>query len=171
METYSSIKLSEYGIEINFVQDNHSFSHSKNILRGLHFQLEPKAQTKLVRCTRGAVFDVAVDLRSKSPTYKKHFAIKLSAENKMQLLIPKGFAHGFLTLKNNTEVIYKVDEHYCANLDRSINYNDPQLAINWRTDDPLLSNKDKEAPFLAEFEPTFDYSKSSLVKAVDSYEY
>ena len=110
METYSYSKFKEAGIELNFVQDNQSFSATKGTLRGLHYQLNPKAQTKLVRCTRGAIFDVAVDIRKGSPTFGKWFGIELTAENKKQLLIPKGFAHGFMTLTEDVEVQYKVDE-------------------------------------------------------------
>ena len=110
METYSYSKFIEAGIDLNFVQDNQSFSATKGTLRGLHYQLNPKAQTKLVRCTRGAIFDVAVDIRKGSPNYGKWFGIELTAENKKQLLVPKGFAHGFMTLTEDVEVQYKVDE-------------------------------------------------------------
>ena len=109
-ETYSKAKFQELGIDVDFVQDNHSMSAQKGTLRGLHFQIDPKSQTKLVRCTKGKILDVAVDLRKGSSTYKKWIGIKLSEENKKQLLIPKGFAHGFLTLTDDVEVQYKVDE-------------------------------------------------------------
>jgi len=116
-ESYSAIKFKNNGLEIEFIQDNHSLSKEKGVLRGLHFQLSPRAQTKLVRCTRGSIYDVAVDLREGSPTYKKWFGVELSAENKKQFLIPKGFAHGFLTLSDNSEVQYKVDESYAPEYD------------------------------------------------------
>ena len=110
METYSKDKFKELGISIDFIQDNHSLSVEKGTLRGLHFQLNPKAQSKLVRCTRGSILDVAVDIRKGSKTYKKWIAVKLTEENKKQLLIPKGFAHGFVTLSDQVEVQFKVDE-------------------------------------------------------------
>ena len=128
METYSKKVFEELGILIDFVQDNHSFSAQKGTLRGLHFQKEPKAQSKLVRCTKGSILDVAVDIRKGSPTYKDWVAIELSEENKKQLFIPKGFAHGFLTLTDDVEVQYKVDEYYSLENDCSIRYNDPELA-------------------------------------------
>jgi len=156
-ESYSKLKLSEYGIECDFVQDNHSFSAQKGTLRGLHFQLNPKAQAKLVRCTRGAILDVAVDLRKGSPTYKKWVAIELSAENKKQFFIPKGFAHGFLTLTDNVEVQYKTDDYYAPEYDRSIAYNDGDLNINWGIKDPILSEKDRNAPLLCDSDVNFVY--------------
>lgn len=160
METYNDRDLKVKGFDINFVQDNHSFSRIKGTIRGLHYQLNPKAQTKLVRCTRGSIFDVAVDIRKNSPTYGKWFGIKLSAENKKQLLIPKGFAHGFLTLTDNVEVQYKVDEYYSPELDRSIFWNDPSIAIEWPLDyDPVLSKKDAEAPLLQDAENNFIYGE------------
>lgn len=144
-ETYSKIKLSELGIDLDFVQDNQSYSSQKGILRGIHFQNAPKAQTKLVRCTRGKILDVAVDLRKDSPTFKKWFSIELTAENALQLLIPKGFGHGFVTLTDDVEVQYKVDEYYSKEHDRSIAFNDSELGIDWGVDNPILSNKDLEA--------------------------
>ena len=130
-ETYNESKLSVSGKEYNFIQDNHSFSRYKGTLRGLHIQINPCAQTKLVRCTRGRILDVAVDLRVKSATYLKAFSIELSDENKYQLLIPKGFAHGFVTLEDNVEVQYKVDNYYSKEHDRSIRYDDSLFKINW----------------------------------------
>lgn len=156
-ESYSSKKFKNKGIDINFVQDNHSLSKEKGILRGLHFQLSPKAQTKLVRCTRGKIYDVAVDLREGSPTYKKWFGLELSAENKRQFLIPKGFAHGFLTLSNNAEVQYKVDEYYAPEYDRSIIYDDPEINVDWGIEGPILSDKDKNAPLLKDSDCNFTY--------------
>ena len=119
-ETYSKEKFHQLGVDVEFIQDNHSFSAQKGVLRGLHFQQPPMAQTKLVRCTRGEILDVAVDIRKGSPTYKKWVAVKLTEENKRQLLVPKGFAHGFVTLTDNVEVHYKVDEYYSPENDRGI---------------------------------------------------
>ncbi|MCT2534647.1 dTDP-4-dehydrorhamnose 3,5-epimerase [Aquibacillus koreensis] len=160
METYSEAKFLEAGVDINFVQDNHSFSASKGTLRGLHYQLNPKAQTKLVRCTQGAIFDVAVDIRKNSPTFRKWFGIELSAENKKQLLVPKGFAHAFITLADNVEVQYKVDELYSPENDRGIIWNDPQIGIEWPIDiTPILSEKDQKAPQLKDAENNFNYGE------------
>lgn len=155
-ETYSEKSFLNAGINIKFVQDNHSLSFKTGTLRGLHFQNEPMAQTKLVRCTRGEILDVAVDLRENSPTYKKWFSIVLSEENKKQLLVPKGFAHGFITLKDNTEVQYKVDNFYSKEHDRAVRYNDPELAVDWSTDKPVLSEKDANAPSLKDADVNFE---------------
>ncbi|AFZ48026.1 dTDP-4-dehydrorhamnose reductase [Cyanobacterium stanieri PCC 7202] len=155
METYADQKLKEKGINIKFVQDNHSLSLQKDTLRGLHFQVNPKAQTKLVRCTRGSILDVAVDLRKGSPTFKKWVSVELSAENKKQLLIPKGFAHGFLTLTDDAEVQYKVDEYYNPECDRTLKFNDPDLGINWQIENPILSEKDLTAPLLKDSDVNF----------------
>ena len=157
METYSYKKLKDNDIDINFVQDNHSLSMDKGTLRGLHFQINPKAQTKLIRCTKGKILDVAVDLRAGSPTYKEWVSIELTAENKKQFLIPKGFAHGFLTLTDNVEVQYKVDEYYSTEYDRSVLYNDPELGVDWPIDKPILSEKDKNAPLLKDSDFNFKY--------------
>ncbi|MGI6084167.1 MAG: dTDP-4-dehydrorhamnose 3,5-epimerase [Acetivibrionales bacterium] len=156
-ESYSKIKLKEQNLECDFVQDNHSFSAQKGTLRGLHFQINPKAQAKLVRCTRGAILDVAVDLRKGSPTYKQWLSIELSAENKKQFFIPKGFAHGFLTLTDDVEVQYKTDEYYSPECDRSIAYNDTELNVQWGIDKPILSDKDKNAPLLKDSDINFIY--------------
>jgi dTDP-4-dehydrorhamnose reductase/dTDP-4-dehydrorhamnose 3,5-epimerase len=148
-ESYSETKLRENGINITFVQDNHSMSEQKGTLRGLHFQTPPMAQSKLVRCSHGALLDVAVDLRPNSPTYKKWFSIELSEENKTQLLIPQGFAHGFLTLTDNTELQYKCDNFYSKEHDCSVRYDDPEIGIDWNFDgEPILSEKDLKAPLL-----------------------
>ncbi|WP_162151122.1 dTDP-4-dehydrorhamnose 3,5-epimerase [Haploplasma modicum] len=144
-ESYNKESFKKIGINIDFIQDNHSYSKEKGVLRGLHLQTEPKAQTKLVRCTKGKILDVAVDLRRNSPTYLKHFAVELSEDNKLQLLIPKGFAHGFVTLTNDVEVQYKVDEYYSKEHDRSIKYNDILFDIDWGIDNFILSDKDKNA--------------------------
>ncbi len=157
MESYSRMKLKTKGIDIAFVQDNHSFSAQKGVLRGLHFQKAPMAQTKLVRCTRGAILDVAVDIRKGSPDYKKWVAVELSEENKRQLLVPKGFAHAFLTLTDNAEVQYKADEFYSKECDRSILYSDPSIGIDWGGIRPVLSDKDKNAPLLDESDANFVY--------------
>lgn len=154
-ESYSTHEMKKLGIDYIFVQDNHSMSESKGTLRGLHFQSAPKAQTKLVRCTRGEVLDVAVDLRKKSPTYKKWFSIILSEENKKQLLIPKGFAHGFLTLTTHCELQYKVDELYSFEHDGGIRFDDPEIAIEWGIDTPILSEKDMKAPLLKDINLDF----------------
>lgn len=156
-ETYSKEKFKELGIGIDFIQDNHSFSAGKGTLRGLHFQLAPRAQTKLVRCTKGEILDVAVDIRKGSPTYKKWVAVKLSEENKKQLLIPKGFAHGFITLTDNVETQYKVDEYYSQKDDRSIRFDDPEIEIEWELETPILSDKDLNAPFLQFSDVNFEY--------------
>lgn len=154
-ESYSKQKMADLGILVDFVQDNHSKSSEKGTLRGLHFQLNPKAQTKLVRCTKGAVLDVAVDLRKDSPTYKKWVGVELSAENKRQLFIPKGFAHGFLTLESDTEFQYKVDEYYAPECDRSIRFNDSEIGVDWGEMEPLLSDKDRNAPLLKDSDVNF----------------
>ncbi len=155
METYSYNKLKEQGIDTVFVQDNQSFSAQKNTLRGLHFQNNPMAQTKLIRCTKGVIIDTVVDLRKDSATYKKSFSIELSAENKKQLYIPKGFAHGFLTLTDDVEVQYKVDEYYSKECDRSVKYNDPEFKIDWGVENPILSEKDLSAPLLKDSDVNF----------------
>ena len=156
-ETYSKEKFRELGIDIDFIQDNHSLSAQKGTLRGLHFQLNPKAQTKLVRCTKGKILDVAVDIREGSPTYKKWVAVELSEENKKQLLVPKGFAHGFITLTENVEVQYKVDEYYSPENDRSIRFDDPEIGVDWGIENPILSDKDLNAPMLSESDANFKY--------------
>jgi len=157
METYSEAKFLETG-NLKFIQDNHSYSSSKGTLRGIHYQLHPKAQTKLVRCTKGAIYDVAIDIRKGSPTFGGWFGIELTAENKKQLLIPKGFAHGFITLTDDVEVQYKVDELYAPDCDRSIIWNDPDIGIKWPLGiTPILSEKDEKAPLLKDAENNFSY--------------
>ena len=160
METYNEENFQKAGIDINFVQDNQSFSAAKGTLRGLHYQLNPKAQTKLVRCTKGAIYDVAVDIRKGSPTFGEWFGIELSAENKKQLFIPQGFAHGFMTITNDVEVQYKVDDLYAPECDRGIIWNDPTINIEWPLDiTPVLSEKDKNAPGIAEADNNFVYGE------------
>lgn len=156
METYSESKFQEQGLQLQFVQDNHSFSATKGTLRGLHYQIHPKAQTKLVRCTKGAIFDVAVDIRQGSPSYGKWFGIELTADNKKQLLIPKSFAHGFMTLTDDVEVQYKCDELYSPECDGGILWNDPEIGIEWPMHiQPVLSAKDKKAPLLKDSSHNF----------------
>ncbi|MNO33427.1 dTDP-4-dehydrorhamnose 3,5-epimerase [compost metagenome] len=158
METYSENTFKENGLTFNFVQDNQSYSATKGTLRGLHYQLNPKAQTKLVRCTRGSIFDVAVDIRKGSPTLGQWFGLELTAENKKQLLIPKGFAHGFMTLEEDVEVQYKVDKLYAPECDGGILWNDPSIGIEWPIDVvPVLSAKDKNAPLLKDTNLNFNY--------------
>lgn len=147
--------MEEAGLFYNFVQDNHSMSSVKGTLRGIHFQKGDKAQAKLVRCVRGAVLDVAVDLRHDSPTYKQWEAVVLSEENKKQLLIPRGFGHGFLTLTDEVEFLYKADNYYAPVADGGIRWDDPEIGIKWGIDDPILSIKDKNNPFLKELDVLF----------------
>ena len=155
METYNEAKMKENGLDVVFVQDNHSKSLVKGTLRGLHFQNNPMAQTKLVRCTKGVILDVAVDLRKNSPTYKKWFSIELTEENKKQLYIPQGFAHGFLTLSDDVEVQYKVDNLYSKAHDRGIRYNDPEIGVDWGDIAPVLSEKDTTSPMLKDSDVNF----------------
>jgi dTDP-4-dehydrorhamnose 3,5-epimerase len=143
-----------------YVQVNQSFSTTKGTLRGLHYQTNPKAQTKLVRCTRGEIFDVVVDIRKGSPTHGEWYGVELTAENKKQLLVPKGFAHGFMTLTENTEVQYKVDEMYSPECDSGIAWNDPSIGVKWPMDiKPVLSEKDENAPQLEEANNDFIFEE------------
>jgi dTDP-4-dehydrorhamnose 3,5-epimerase len=150
-EIYSRKIMRELGIEIDFVQDNQSLSAEKGVVRGLHYQLAPMAQDKLVRVVRGAILDVAVDIRRGSATFGKHVSAVISAENWRQILIPIGFAHGFVTLEPNTEVIYKVSNYYSPTHERGIAWDDPKLAIEWGVDQSaaVLSEKDRKYPSLA----------------------
>ncbi|WP_425806374.1 dTDP-4-dehydrorhamnose 3,5-epimerase [Desulfitobacterium sp. Sab5] len=157
METWSKREMDKLGLQYNFVQDNQSFSAQKGTLRGLHFQKGKAAQAKLVRCVKGIVLDVAIDLRKGSPTYKRWEAVELSGENKRQLLIPRGFAHAFLTLTNDVEFIYRVDNDYCPEAERSIKWNDEELNIAWGIDDPILSAKDAKAPKFCDSDADFIY--------------
>ena len=153
-EVWNQASLAQVGFEVKFVQDNHSFSRPPGVLRGLHYQLEPAAQHKLVRVTRGRVFDVAVDIRRSSPSFGRWVGAELSAAEWNQLLIPPGFAHGFLTLEPDTEVQYKVSYPYCAAQDRAIRWNDPSIGIKWPTGGSgfILSERDQSAPFLHQAE-------------------
>lgn len=161
METYSTKKYEAIGIRNTFVQDNMSYSAQKGTLRGLHFQNAPMAQAKLVSCTRGAVIDVAVDIRKGSPTYRQWVAVELSAENKKQFFIPRGFAHGFLTLSDDVEFRYKVDNLYSKEHDRGIRYDDPTIGVDWGSllngMEPILSEKDTTGPLLDESDCNFQY--------------
>jgi dTDP-4-dehydrorhamnose 3,5-epimerase len=148
MESYNKRDFEEIGLFFDFVQDNHSLSVQAGVLRGLHFQLNPKAQTKVVRCLKGAIYDVVVDIRKGSPTFGKWIGVILTEHNRRQIVIPKGFAHGVLTLVPNTEILYKVDEYYSPEHDRAIRWDDPDLKIDWPINNPILSDKDKNAPFL-----------------------
>lgn len=148
MESWSQKKMEEAGLFYNFVQDNHSMSSVKGTLRGIHFQKGDKAQAKLVRCVKGAVLDVAVDLRHDSPTYKQWVAVELSAENFKQLLIPKGFGHGFVTLTDDVEFLYKADNYYALESDGGIRWNDPEIGVEWGVENPILSAKDEKNPLL-----------------------
>lgn len=150
MESWSEATLAQNGINCHFVQDNHSFSASKGTLRGLHYQLNPKCQAKIIRCTSGAILDVAVDIRRGSPQYKQWVAVELSEENKKQLFVPRGFAHGFLTLTDNVEVQYKADNYYAPECDGNIRYDDPEIGIDWGGSEFILSEKDQRAPLLRE---------------------
>lgn len=144
-ETFNLQALNDNGINLNFIQDNQSLSVDKNVIRGLHYQSPPYAQDKLLRCLTGSIMDVAVDIRKDSPTYGKHITKLISAENFEQILVPIGFAHGFVTLEENTTVLYKVTNYYSASNDHGINWNDSDLEINWGISEinAILSDKDK----------------------------
>lgn len=150
METYKASEFAENGIDIKFNQDNHSKS-TKGVIRGLHFQHYPKPQAKLVRCPRGKIFDVAVDIRPDSKNFGKWFGVELSEENKKMLYIPEGFAHGFSVLSDEAEVLYKASNEYAPECDAGIRWNDEELNINWQVEIPLVSEKDKILPTLSEY--------------------
>lgn len=156
MESYNHSEMKKLGLTIDFIQDNQSLSAEPGVLRGLHYQLQPKAQTKLIRVLSGAIYDVILDIRRNSPTFGQWVGVILSEHNKRQLLVPKGFAHGFCTLVSNTQVFYKVDEYYSPEQDRGILWNDPALNIDWPVSEPLLSEKDRRHPTFAEAEMNFD---------------
>ncbi len=148
METYKKSEFYKNGITVEFIQDNHSKS-TKGVLRGLHYQKSPKAQAKLVRCPKGKVFDVAVDIRKDSPTYKKWVGAVLSEDNRHMLYIPQGFAHGFVVLSDEAELIYKASEEYSPENDRGIKWDDPDIGVDWGIDfTPLVSEKDANQPLL-----------------------
>jgi len=156
MESFNERLFKEHGIHYNFIQDNQSLSSEPGVLRGLHYQLNPKAQTKLIRVLTGAIYDVVVDIRKSSPTFGQWVGVILSEHNKRQLLVPKGFAHGFCTLVPCTQVLYKVDEYYSPEHDRGILWNDPALGIDWPTSNPILSDKDQRHPLLKDAEMNFE---------------
>lgn len=160
-ETWNADRMAEAGLDLSFVQDNHSMSASVGTLRGLHFQAPPRAQDKLVRCTRGAILDVAVDIRRGSPTYGRWVSTEISAANGRQLLIPKGFLHGFVTREPMTEVQYKCTDTYAPDCDGSIRWDDPDIGIDWGLDGtaPILSEKDRAAPLLRDFQSPFVYTE------------
>jgi len=157
MESYKFSEFKDFGIDSIFLQDNYSKSR-EGVLRGLHYQLNPKAQGKIVRCIKGEIFDVAVDIRIGSPWYGKWVGILLSDENKYMVWIPPGFAHGFLALKD-AEIFYKVTSEYDASLDRGIIWNDPKIGISWGVESPILSEKDRNLPLLEEAENNFFYKE------------
>ncbi len=159
-ETYNRSRYIELGIDVEFVQDNQSLSHAIGTLRGLHFQTPPAAQAKLVSCVRGAIFDVAVDIRRGSPTYGKWEGYELTAENGHQLYVPVGFAHGFVTLEANSEIVYKCTDYYAPEAEGAVLWN--SCGIEWPLySDPILSDKDQEAPLLADFDSPFLYGRNS----------
>jgi dTDP-4-dehydrorhamnose 3,5-epimerase len=161
-ETYSRKALAAAGIDRTFVQDNQSLSRAKGVLRGLHFQIAPHPQGKLVRVTRGAIFDVSVDIRQGSPTFGRHVTAILSADNWSQLWVPEGFAHGFCTLEPDTEVIYKVTDFYAPDCDRGLAWDDPDLGIAWPLSGPqaILSDRDRQHPRLRDLSAHFTYPAS-----------
>ncbi|WP_427113197.1 dTDP-4-dehydrorhamnose 3,5-epimerase [Megasphaera sueciensis] len=157
MESWSKRRMEEAGLPYDFVQDNHSSSTIKGTLRGIHFQRGEWSQAKLVRCTRGAVLDVAVDLRKSSPTYTQWVGVELSEKNKQQLLIPRGFGHGFVTLTDDVEFMYKADNYYAPQADGGIRWNDPDIGVDWGIDDPILSDKDTKNPFFQQIKEHLDF--------------
>lgn len=156
-ETYRADQAAAHGVPTGFVQENHAYSTQRGVLRGLHFQLPPHAQGKLVRVTRGSILDVAVDIRDGSPTFGRHVAVELSAENWRQFWVPAGFAHGYLTLEDDTEVLYKTTDYYAPQVDRGVAWNDPALGIDWgiAPNAVTLSEKDRKQPRLAEIGVVF----------------
>ena len=165
-ESYNAQRFAAAGLDRNWCQDNHSLSRPAGTLRGLHFQRDPQAQAKLVRCLRGRIFDVAVDVRAQSPTFRRWVGLELSAENGLQLLIPAGYAHGFLTLEPDCEVAYKVDAQYAPAAEGGIAWNDPAIAIDWPLPAglgaPLLSDKDADLSSLAQTARDFAYDGHPL---------
>lgn len=161
-ETYSARALAEQGITEQFVQDNHSLSAQAGTVRGLHFQVTPHAQAKLVRCGRGALFDVAVDIRKGSPTYGRWFGAELSFENGRQLFIPAGFAHGFVTRAPDTEIVYKCSDYYAPETEGALRFDDPDIGIDWGLDSaqPILSEKDAAAGLFVDFDSPFTFESN-----------
>lgn len=163
-ETWNRSRLESAGIIHDFCQDNHSLSRNKGTIRGLHFQAPPFAQTKLIRCVRGRIFDVAVDIRKSSPTFGRWIGVELSARNGKQLLIPAGFAHGFVTLEPDCEIAYKVDAHYSSECDGGVAWDDPRIGIEWPLDgtNPILSEKDRSLPRLEALAVEFPYDGNPI---------
>ena len=160
-ETWNGPRLAAAGVQIDFVQDNHSMSAAVGTLRGLHYQSPPHAQDKLIRCTRGAIFDVAVDFRRGSPTFGHWTGVELTPENRQQLLVPKGFLHGFVTRMADTEVQYKCSDVYAPDCDGAVRWDDPTIGINWGlTGTPVLSGKDTIAPLFADVISPFEWSRA-----------
>lgn len=161
-ETYSAGVLAEHGIKEQFVQDNHSLSAQADTVRGLHFQAPPHAQAKLVRCGRGTLLDVAVDIRKGSPTYGQWHGAELSFDNGRQLFIPTGFAHGFITRAPDTEIVYKCSDYYAPETEGSLRFDDPDIGIDWGLDGtlPILSEKDAAAGSFVDFDSPFTYETS-----------
>jgi dTDP-4-dehydrorhamnose 3,5-epimerase len=164
METYSRRTMAGLGIDIEFVQDNQSLSQDMGVVRGLHYQLPPKAQDKLVRVLKGRILDVAVDIRTGSPHFGKHVAVELTADDGTWVFVPKGFAHGFMTLAPDTEILYKVSDFYAPEHDRGIHWVDPDIAIDWPlaaigdAASAILSEKDRKLPALREIGNAFEYA-------------
>lgn len=156
METYKLSEFKKLGVEYNFVQENFAKS-KKNVLRGLHYQLEPKSQGKLVRCVRGKVWDVAVDIRKGSTWYGKWVKVEMSEENKNILWVPRGFAHGYVSVEEDSEILYLTTEEYAPQFERGILWNDPTLKIDWGVDSPIVSQKDSKLPLLEKTENNFVY--------------
>ena len=158
-ESWNAGRMAEHGLDFDFVQDNHSLSAQVGTVRGLHFQSPPHAQDKLVRCGRGALFDVAVDIRVGSPTYGHWVGYELSAENGCQLLVPKGFLHGFVTRAPDTEICYKCTDYYAPDCDGAVRFDDPAIGIDWGMGDTaaVLSDKDAVAPMLSDLDNPFVY--------------
>ncbi len=155
MRTYDDKVFRDYGLHQNWVQENHSYSKKKGTLRGLHFQLPPHAETKLVRVISGEVYDVIIDIRKGSPTFGEWDSIRLSADNKKMIYIPRGFAHGMCTLTNNFIMLYKVDNYYAPENEGAIKWDDPDIGIDWPVDNPILSEKDSRAKSFKEFVETY----------------
>jgi dTDP-4-dehydrorhamnose 3,5-epimerase len=156
METYKCSDFVQHGIKENFVQDNYSRS-SRGVLRGLHYQKDPHAQGKLVQCLRGKIFDVAVDMRKNSPTFRRWVSAELSEDNSFMLYVPPGFAHGFIVISESADVLYKCTREYSPENDRGIIWNDPDLNILWPVKDPVLSEKDERHPLLRDADNNFEY--------------
>lgn len=159
-ESWNKARMAQAGLHFDFVQDNHSISQATGTLRGLHYQSPPHAQAKLVRCGRGALWDVAVDFRKGSPTYAHWVGVDLTSENGRQLLIPAGFLHGFVTRALDTEIIYKCTDYYAPDCDGAVAWDDPDIGIDWGVEAPVLSDKDRAAPRLADVQSCFSWGQA-----------